>query len=131
MVAHISDRYRSTLAALTKPQRDRWRRYPPRVDGRSAQAKQIKQKLAFYTAQLGGYVTEQRRRDLTELAETETLLDLLRAAALNGDRVDLTALNRLINTKNRLRSFLGLTTPPCDAVPTIDEVLAQADGDAV
>ena len=104
--------------------------YPPRVDGRSAQARQIKQKLAFYVAQLGGHATEQVRHNLTELAETETLLDLIRAAALNGDRVDLTALNRLINTTNRLRRLFGLDAPLSDVVPTIDEILAQADEDA-
>ena len=83
---------------------------------------------ALYTELFDGELTELVRRDILELAETETLLDLLRASALTGGRIDLTALNRLINTKQRLRASLGLGGPMPDAsVPTIEEMLAQAD----
>jgi hypothetical protein len=89
---------------------------------------QIRRLVALYTEQFAGELTELVRRDIAELAETETLLDLIRAGALTGARVDLTALNRLINTKNRLRTFLGLGGPPPEApVPTVQQILDGAD----
>ena len=134
VIAHISDRYRSEVTAVSQhansrtPAQVRWGRFPPRINGNTREGRQIKRLVALYTKLFDGELTELVRRDILELAETETLLDLLRASALTGGRIDLTALNRLINTKQRLRASLGLGGPMPDAsVPTIEEMLAQAD----
>jgi hypothetical protein len=57
------------------------------------------------------------------LAETETLIEELRAAALRRETVDLLALNRLEGTTRRMRAGLGLNVPPEAALPTLEELL--------
>jgi hypothetical protein len=106
-----------------------------RIDGRSTAGKQIRALIKTYSAAIG----EAAREPLTmarirELSEIEVLCARVRADAINGKVQGsvwgmMFELGRMTNTASRLRDKLGLSAVPADIVPTIDELLAQADNE--
>ncbi len=84
-----------------------------RLDGRSAQAVAIRKRIATYAKAIGEAAGEPAvKARITELAQLETLALRLRLDSLAGRDVDLTELNRLVRTTDRLRRSLRLSEPP-------------------
>ncbi len=121
----------SQIVAISRRYASRTRHYPPRIDGRSKEAKRIKALTATYKARLGAAADDPVvRADILDLAECTTICEALRAAALRGEPIDLLALNRLEGTTRRRRAALGLDGPPPEPpVPLLSDLLAEADSE--
>jgi hypothetical protein len=103
------------------------RRRLARVDGRSKPARRVKALIRAYSERLEHAAGDPIvRADIVRLAETETLIEELRGAALRREPVDLLALNRLEGTARRMRAGLGLNVPPEPELPTLEELLEAA-----
>jgi hypothetical protein len=110
------------LARLSFADKRAGKRRRVRIDGRSSQAVQIRQRIAGYAKALGGAASEPFVRvRLQELAEIEVLTSQLRVNGLNGKALDLFELTRLMNMQSRLRRSLGLSDrPPEPPPPTLE-----------
>jgi hypothetical protein len=125
MVAHLSA---ASIATRSSGDIAPVRRRRKRIDGRFKPARRVKALAASYVERLGDVASDPIvQRDIVQLAETETLIEELRAAALRREPVDLLALNRLQGTARRMRIGLGLNAPLEPELPTIDEMLAEID----
>jgi hypothetical protein len=86
------------------------RRRLARIDGRSQAARRVKTLIAGYRKAIGAPADEPFVAvKVAELAETQTIVEAMRASALRGEHVDHKSLNRLQNTASRLRKHLGLS----------------------
>jgi hypothetical protein len=107
------------------------RRRIKRIDGRTKAARRVKQLIADYTRRLGLILIDKRYdgtlyANVLRLAEMETLAETMRAAALNGEAVDIAGgLIRIENAVRRLKMDLGLEKPPPPppSPATLDEYL--------
>jgi hypothetical protein len=101
------------------------RRRLARIDGRSQAARRVKTLIAGFRKAIGAPASEPFVAvKIAELAETQTIVEAMRASALRGEHVDFVALNRLQNTASRLRKHLGLSgldQPQTDDAPGISE----------
>ena len=112
------------LRAYTPPGRRR-----RRLDGRTVTARNIKRLVAEYSARLGDAANNELvQADLQKLAETEAISDVMRAAALRGDPVDMAVVVRLQNISKRLRRVLGLDgLPRQKTTDTLEEYLTRLE----
>lgn len=104
-----------------------------RIDGRSRQARRIKELVSSYAKRLGETAGDPViHANIVRLAEMEAICEDQRAVALRHEPIDLAALTRLQNAARRLRIALGLDgLPPPPPPMTLEQYLEMKQREAV
>lgn len=81
---------------------------PRRLDGRTGNAKRVRELVAVFTGQLGGSLDALQRETVTRAAELTVAAESMRKRSLRGETIDIAELIKLENAASRAVRGLNL-----------------------